>query len=57
MDCVEKYNVTFLHASPTVYILLLDQKDKFKNINSIKKCAAGSANMPFTCNKEVKTMV
>lgn len=40
-------NITFFHASPTVFILLLEQSKKYGEIKGIRKFACGSANMPL----------
>lgn len=43
---IEKYNITFLHASPTVFTLLLEEKSKFPKLPSLRILACGSSNMP-----------
>lgn len=43
---VEEKKITFFHASPTIFILLLEESVNFLNISTIKKSACGSANMP-----------
>lgn len=38
--------ITFLHASPTVFSLLLQEKNNFPEIPTLKKFGCGSSNMP-----------
>ena len=46
LSCVEKEKVTFIHASPTVFSLLLDAAPDYPCLPSLKKFACGSSNMP-----------
>lgn len=46
LSCVQKENVTFIHASPTVFSLLLETAPKFPPLPSLVKFACGSSNMP-----------
>lgn len=46
LDIVAQYKVTFFHASPTIYILLLKESPDMQEFRSVRICAAGSANMP-----------
>lgn len=43
---IQKYNVTFLHASPTVFTMLLKEKEEFPELPSLRMFACGSSNMP-----------
>lgn len=43
---VKNYSITFLHGSPTVFSLLLDYKDEYPHLPSLRILACGSANMP-----------
>ena len=43
---IQKNNVTFLHASPTVFTMLLKEKDVFPRLPSLRMFACGSSNMP-----------
>ena len=46
LNCIRENKVTFLHASPTVFSMLLKEADKFPDLPSLKKFACGSGNMP-----------
>lgn len=46
LETVQKYNITFLHGSPTIFILLLGEAEKFGELKSLRMAACGSANMP-----------
>lgn len=50
---VEKNNITFLHASPTVYSLLLERKEQYPKLPSLRMLACGSGNMPKQKLKEI----
>ncbi len=43
---IQKYQVTFLHASPTVFTMLLKERERFKELPSLRMFACGSSNMP-----------
>lgn len=43
---VQKYDITFLHASPTVFTLLLKEAENFPKLPSLRIFACGSSNMP-----------
>lgn len=42
---VKKYQITFLHASPTVFTLLLSKKNEFQELPSLRIFACGGGNM------------
>lgn len=46
LKCVRDNGLTFIHASPTVFSLLLDRADKYPSLPSLKSLACGSSNMP-----------
>lgn len=46
LDCVEKNGITFIHASPTVFSMLLDISPNYPHLSSLKSFACGSSNMP-----------
>lgn len=46
LQCVKDNGVTFLHASPTVFSMLLEEKEAFPELPTLKKFACGSSNMP-----------
>ncbi len=43
---IQQYEITFFHASPTVFSLLLHHAEKFPNLPSLRMFACGSSNMP-----------
>lgn len=43
---VKKYDITFLHASPTVFTMLLKERDEYPSLPSLRMFACGSSNMP-----------
>ena len=51
---VSQYGITFIHAAPTVFSLLLEQKADFPNLTSIRLMACGSSNMPSKKILELK---
>lgn len=53
LECVREEGVTLLHASPTVFIMLLEQRDKFPALPTLRIFACGSANMPPKAIKEL----
>ena len=46
LKTVYEEKITFLHASPTVFSLLLKKKEEFPSLPSLKLLACGSANIP-----------
>lgn len=46
LDCVKNEKVTFIHASPTVFSLLLAKAPDYTDLPSLVKFACGSSNMP-----------
>lgn len=46
LTCVKEHHVTFLHASPTVFSMLLSESENFPQLPSLKTFACGSSNMP-----------
>lgn len=46
LDCVEKNGITFIHASPTVFSMLLDASPRYPKLSSLRCFACGSSNMP-----------
>ncbi|WP_230399328.1 class I adenylate-forming enzyme family protein [Novisyntrophococcus fermenticellae] len=43
---ISHFQITFLHASPTVFSLLLQHKADFPSLPSLRALACGSSNMP-----------
>lgn len=46
LEIAREKRITFFHASPTIYILLLQASRDIQEFKSVRRCAAGSANMP-----------
>lgn len=46
LQCVSEHRVTYLHGSPTVFHLLLEQRGSFPSLPSLRILACGSGNMP-----------
>ena len=46
LACVRDFSVTFLHASPTVYLKMLDLRTSYPALPSLRMLACGSSNMP-----------
>lgn len=41
-----RYSVTFIHAAPTVFSLLLERRAEFPSLPALRLMACGSSNMP-----------
>ena len=52
LECIQKNNITFMHGSPTVFSKLLDYKDDFKELRSLRSLGCGSSYTPLTKMKE-----
>jgi long-chain acyl-CoA synthetase len=48
------YKITFFHASPTIFSLILKENKKFPMVPSLKTLACGSSNMAAEKIKELK---
>lgn len=46
LQCVQEHQITFLHASPTVFSMLLLEQGSFPELPSLRAFACGSSNMP-----------
>lgn len=46
LETIIKNNITFLHASPTVFNLLLQEKENFNDLPSLRMMICGAGNMP-----------
>lgn len=53
LTCVKENNITFLHASPTVFSMLLEERNSFDELPSLKSFACGSSNMPLEKLKQL----
>lgn len=47
LDCIEREQITFMHGSPTVFLKLLDYKDQYPNLKSLRMLACGSSYTPL----------
>ena len=54
LETMKKYKLTFFHASPTVFSLLLAQKDLYPKLPAMRLMACGSGNMPKSKIKQLK---
>lgn len=45
LTCFLEHNITFYHASPTVFTMLLEKRNSYPIIPSVKSFACGSGNM------------
>lgn len=54
LNTVKNEAVTFIHASPTVFMMLTEKKEKYPCLPSVRKLACGSSNMPKEKIKEMK---
>ncbi|MDY5589813.1 MAG: class I adenylate-forming enzyme family protein [Arcanobacterium sp.] len=41
-------NISFIHASPTVFTLMLEERERFPELPSVQKIACGAAHMPVS---------
>lgn len=55
LQCIHDNQLTFIHASPTVFHLLLEHRDEFHTLPSLRKFACGSSNMPVSSIKKIKS--
>ncbi len=46
LACVRDFSVTFLHASPTVFLKMLELQTSYPELPSLRMAACGSGNMP-----------
>ena len=47
LTCVRDNEISFIHASPTVFTLLLNEHKAFPSLPSLRAFACGSSNMPM----------
>jgi long-chain acyl-CoA synthetase len=47
LKCIQDSQLTFYHASPTIFILLLEHQADFPHLPSLRLGACGSANLPI----------
>ncbi len=46
LECVRTNRLTFIHGAPTVFSMLLQEKEAFPRLPSLRAFACGSSNMP-----------
>ncbi|MFD1708147.1 class I adenylate-forming enzyme family protein [Siminovitchia sediminis] len=51
---IEQYQVTFYHASPTIFALLLEKQKQYPELPSLQMLGCGSGNMPGEMIAELK---
>lgn len=52
LECIRKEEITFMHGSPTVYGKMMDFKEEYPELPSLKAMACGSSYMPVEKMKE-----
>lgn len=53
LEGIVKHGITFMHGSPTVFGLLLDFREKFPKLPTIRTLACGSSYMPVEVMKKL----
>ena len=56
LKCLIDNEITFIHASPTVFTLLLNNINKFQKIKSVKQLVCGSSNISPENIRRLKNM-
>ncbi|ALX50397.1 hypothetical protein AOX59_18525 [Lentibacillus amyloliquefaciens] len=51
---IQEHGISFYHASPTIFTLMLEEMKSFSKLPSLTKIACGGANMPAEQIKELK---
>ena len=54
LQYVKDYRLTFFHASPAVFHLLLEERERFPRLPSLTRLACGSSNMPAGTIRKIK---
>jgi fatty-acyl-CoA synthase/long-chain acyl-CoA synthetase len=57
LACTAENHLTFIHASPTIFSLLLDQRSNFPSLPSLRAFACGSSNMPAENIRRLKQWI
>lgn len=57
LEEIKKQKITFFHASPTVFSMLLEKKADYPELKSLKIVACGSGNMPQQKIREMKAWI
>ena len=53
LQAVMREDVTFIHASPTVFQMLLQARDRFPEVPTVRVLACGAAHMPVSWIEEI----
>lgn len=53
LECIEKNKITFMHGSPTVFGLLMDLKEEYPALPSLRMMLCGSSYMPVEKLKQL----
>lgn len=56
LDSIRNQHITFLHASPTVFFLMLREAEGIPIISDLKTFACGSSNMPAEKIRQMKNI-
>ena len=54
---MEKERITFIHASPAVYSMLLEKREKYPKMPDMRIMACGSGNMPGQKLEEIRQWI
>lgn len=46
LETVRDKGITFLHSTPTVFVMLLEKQNEYQKLPSLRVCLCGSANTP-----------
>lgn len=46
LECIRDNHVTFMHAAPTVYTILLEERENYPDLPSLRCLACGGSGMP-----------
>lgn len=57
LEIIVEKGVTFLHASPTIFILLLENQNDFPVLPELKTIACGGANLPIEVIRKLHVWV
>lgn len=57
LRCIIDQGLTLIHATPTVFIMLLEKQKEFPKIPSLRKIICGSANTPPRVIKELHNWI
>lgn len=55
IDCIKINRISFVHASPTIFLFMAQELNKNDDISSLVKGACGSANLPVSIIKKMRS--